>query len=721
MAKKTQELQFGIAEEFWKSVGRLPNKIKGKVLGLWDRMRTNPWDPSHRPEKVRGARDDRIWSARVDDNYRLIWAHVQVRDKPDQIIFLYVDKHDPAYEKATRLKFEVRRGMARVIDIVEPVAQQAGSSSEAGHAPVSQRRPEVGKLFIGFRDQELLDCGVPEDLLPAVRRLDTENELDQLARRLPDGVHDNLIALLLGEPEHIRVSNAQLHHSLEKYHGGDKLHLFVNSEEFKRALEGEWEDWMLFLAPHQRRLVYADYAGPSRVKGVAGSGKTVVAIHRALHLARPLGQEGKIPFFTYGKRLPGVVAYLLQRLAGEDAPELDALECQSIHKWCYRELTAAGESIQVARGEDFFQAIRVGLARAKAFYPDLKLWGRDETFFADEIRYAIKGRALTTFEEYATLDRSGRGTALSLTERRAMWEVYLGYQGYLESRGLWDFDDFILRALELIEEGKITTRYRAAVVDEIQDLNVATMKLIRALVPPGPNDLFLVGDGLQKLYPGGYVLSQLGIDIVGRGTVLRRNYRNTQQILRAAYAMVQNLRYNDLDEQEAVVEEPEYSLREGPPPVIRGFDTPEMEVAWVAAEIDRLMRKEGYRQGDFAVLYRLKRPYEDLLQNLRHLQVRVLTEDPSTYFGPHVKITTFDGAKGLEFKVVFLVGVTDGRVPWDDWTLEGAALEEHLARERSRLFVAMTRARDRLYITWARGQLSRFLAHVPKAYFAFME
>ena len=710
-----KEIQPGFSQEFWKSIQRLPNMVRGKVTGLVAEMQEDPWKAKWHPEKVKSAKDDRIWSARVDDNYRLIWAHIQVRGKPDQILFLYVDKHDPAYKKARRLRFQMNEGLVQVVEVVE------SSQGEPEAQPERKVRPEVGKLFLPFRDEELLNYGVPEDLLPLVRRLDTEDELFALERRLPLEVFNNLVALAAGDPSLARVPNAQLHRSLERYHGGDNLHLFVNSEEFKRALEGEWEDWMLFLAPHQRRLVYADYAGPARVKGVAGSGKTVVAIHRALHLARTLGQEGKILFFTYGKRLPGVVDYLLKRLAGEDAPELDALECQSIHKWCYRELTKAGEQINVADKGEISNAIQTGVLRAQLKYPDLKIWGRDESFFQEEIRYAIKGRALHSFEEYAALDRSGRGTALSPTERRAMWEVYLGYEEYLKTRGLWDFDDYVLRALQLVEEGKITTRYRAAVVDEIQDLNVATMKFIRALVPPSPNDLFLVGDGLQKLYPGGYVLSQLGIDIVGRGTVLRRNYRNTQQILRAAYAMVQNLRYNDLDEQEAVVEEPEYSPREGPLPVIRGFDTSEMEVAWVAAEIDRLMRKEGYRQGDFAVLYRLKRPYEDLLQNLRHLQVRVLTEDPSTYFGPHVKITTFDGAKGLEFKVVFLVGVTDGRVPWDDWTLEGTALEEHLARERSRLFVAMTRARDRLYITWARGQLSRFLAHVPKAYFAFME
>jgi len=710
----TQETEFGISEDFWKSVDKLSNTQRGKVLDLWNRMRRDPWDPNHHPEKVEGAKDDRIRSARVDNNYRLIWAYIPVRGKPDQVIFLYVDKHDLAYKKAKQMTFKIKDGLVKIIDLVDESPEKKREVSYTAGA-----KPEYGKLFMGYRDQELLDYGVPEDLLPYVRRLDNENELDQLAVRLPEEVYDNLIALILGEPELAQVSNAQLHRSLERYHGGDNLHLFVNSEEFQRALEGEWEDWMLFLAPHQRRLVYTDYAGPARVKGVAGSGKTVVAIHRALHLARTLEGDGKILFLTYGNRLPGVIQYLLEKLAGPGAPELNRIECITIHQWCWRILQSAGVPPNVGERDDFLNAIQEGIAQARRHYPLLKLWQHDTQFFLDEIRYTIKGRAIQTFEAYAALERGGRGTALSGTERKAMWQVYLGYQGYLDRNSLADYEDYMLKALELIESGRVQIQYRTAVVDEIQDLNAATMQLIRKIVPPAVNDLFLVGDGLQKLYPGGYVLGRLGIDIVGRGTVLRRNYRNTQEILRAAYAMVSNTHFNDLDEQDAQVEEPEYSPRRGPLPVVKGFSLPEAEIAWVAAEIVQLKQK-GYQDKDFAILYRWRYPYKDIVEHQFQGNIIALDRDPDTYFGPWIKMTTFDSAKGLEFKVVFLVGVTDAwLVPKDNFNLEGTPLEEYLTHERSRLFVAMTRARDLLYITYARGQLSRFLANVPKEYLDF--
>ena len=705
-----------VSEDFWKSIRKLPIAIQGKVMSLWNRMRMDPWDKTFHPEKVKSARDDHIWSAQVDDNYRLIWALIKVRNKPDMIVFLYVDKHEPAYQKARQLKLELKDGMPRIIDLIEtiPVVPQA--------IPIEihqiHRELETGRLFIDYSDQKLLDCGVPDEMLPEVRSLDTEDELDRLQERLPEDVYNNLIALVLNYPELVRVPDAQLHHSLEKYHGGDNLHLFVDSEEFKRALEGEWEDWMLFLAPRQRKLVYTDFAGPARVKGVVGSGKTVVAVHRALHLAQTIGNEGPILFLTYGNRLPGVLSYLLRRLAGENAPKIQKIECRTIHQWCLAMLRQNGVNISVGNDAQFDDAIQTGIAQARKLYPGLKLWNLNIGFFRDEIRYAIKGRAIQNFAEYAALERSGRGTALSEIERKAMWEVYQGYQNYLASNGLSDFEDYILKMLDLIENRRVSLRYRAAVVDEIQDLNVATMRLIRAIVPPAPNDLFLVGDGLQKLYPGGYVLSSLGIDVVGRGTILRRNYRNTQEILRAAYAMVENTRFSDLDESDAIAEEPEYSPRHGPLPIIKhGFSSPEQEIDWVAGEIARL-KEQGLKDRDFAILYRWRNPYESLIKQKFSSIISEVTRDPETYFGPLMKMTTFDSAKGLEFKVVFVVGVTDAwMVPKDDFSLEGPALEDYLARERSRLFVAMTRARDLLYLSYARGQLSRFLQKVPSSYF----
>jgi superfamily I DNA/RNA helicase len=322
-------------------------------------------------------------------------------------------------------------------------------------------------------------------------------------------------------------------------------------------------------------------------------------------------------------------------------------------------------------------------------------------------------------EEYLELDRSGRGTALNEDERKAVFEVYQQYQKEL-GPGCGDYDDLVLMALDLAEQGELPADYRAVVVDEIQDLTAAVMQLIRKIIPEGENDIFLVGDGLQRIYPGSYVLSRLGIDIVGRGALLRYNYRNTQEILQAAYTMMENQTYDDLDEEEASVMEPELSIRYGDKPIIHREADFDAEVEWVVSKILELKESRGYHDRDFAVLYRWRKSYIGRLKRkleesgLKYVRI---SNEAGSYFGPGVKLTTFHSSKGLEFKVVFVVGATDSLfVPKDDATLSGPELEEYLARERSLLYVAMTRARDLLYITYSRGSKSRFLEDVPDDY-----
>lgn len=197
---------------------------------------------------------------------------------------------------------------------------------------------------------------------------------------------------------------------------------------------------------------------------------------------------------------------------------------------------------------------------------------------------------------------------------------------------------------------------------------------------------------------------------------MRRNYRNTQEILRAAHTMMLDERLDDLEEGENQVQEPEYSVRHGELPVLRHFRSPDEELLWVLGKIREMISEQGYREQDFGLLYRWRQPYRDLISRHLgpHLQLVEIGRDANSYFGPGVKHTTFHSAKGLEFKVVFVVGTTDGTfVPKDDWSLEAEELEDYLARERRLLYVAMTRARDLLFITCSRGQPSRFLLNVP--------
>jgi len=701
-----------MSREFWSDLARLPPAVQSRAIRTAQRMIENPWASELHPEKVRRA-EEGVRSCRVDDSYRIIWKHI----KPNDVVLCLVDKHVEAYRRAARKAFTLQDGVVQVADILE-VGAKPREQSDSIFGWFRRDKEFVGTLFVGYRDQELLDLGVPPDVLPNIRALEDVNQLDLVERLLPDKVYDRLLEIALDVVERPIVPDSELQQSLEQHQGGQDLYRFLDSAEFKRALAGGMEEWMLFLAPYQKQLVRRTYSGPARIKGVAGSGKTVVAIHRARYLARTVLTQGKrILFLTYGSRLPQVVYYLLEHLAGEDALELEAIECLTVHQWCYRFLSRHGKRPVIDNSGDAYRAaLDYAISDATLRHPGLRLWSRPSSFFADEIRYAIKGRAIATLEQYLALERSGRGTPLQKQERQAVYAVYQSYQAYLQSRGLWDYDDFILEALHLLEAGTTANDYSAAIVDEIQDLTEAVMRLIRRVIPSGPNDLFLVGDGLQRIYSGGYALGRLGINITGRGTLLRKNYRNTQQILRAAHAIMSDQKVDDLDETEGEVPEPEYSVRQGDVPLLRRFHSPDQELQWIGQEIRRLKAQKGYKDRDFALLYRWRRPYENLIRRYLGSEMRLveLGREANSYFGPGAKCTTFHSAKGLEFKVVFVVGVTDGQfLPRDDWSLEGEELHDYLARERRLLYVAMTRARDLLYLTCSRGRASRFLSNVP--------
>jgi superfamily I DNA/RNA helicase/Txe/YoeB family toxin of Txe-Axe toxin-antitoxin module len=706
------QYNFSINREFYEDLNKLPQEVQQRTNRALNRMMEDPWAKELHPEKVKSA-EAGVHSCRVDDKFRVIWKHI----KPNDILFCLVDIHDVAYQRATRKSFILEDGMLKVADITEVGAKRVEATGGLFNW-MRSKNEKIGALFVGYRDQELLDLGVPTDVLVNVRALEDVEQLPDIERLLSVETYNRLLEIALGVVERPTVKDEELHASLEYHQGGDELYRFVSSEEFKRALAGDMEEWMLFLAAPQRYLATRNYNGPARLKGVAGSGKTVIAIHRARQLARQAQKNGKrILFVTYGNRLPGVVAYLLNRLVGEDSSELGAIECRSIHQWCSQFLAEQGIALRVdERIQD--NALSTAIEQVRPKYNDLRLLSRSVTFFEDEIRYVLKGKEIRNLDEYLTLDRSGRGTALQARERQAMFEIYQAYQTQLLEQGCCDWDDFILQTLEFLEKGDYSSPYQAAIVDELQDLTEATLHLIRLLVPPGPDDLFLVGDGLQRIYPGGVSFRKIDIDVTGRGALLRRNYRNTQEILRAAHAVIRENRFDDLEDEPAEVEEPEYSLRRGELPLLERFNIPEQEIDWVGTEIRRLNDQAGYKPEEIAILYRWRKPYHELIESrLQSFEPVVLDRDPFTYFGPGLKHTTFHSAKGLEFKVVFVVGVTDGQmVPRDSWSLQGEELEDYLARERRLLYVAMTRARDLLYVTSARGMFSRFLNTIPPKY-----
>ncbi len=455
--------------------------------------------------------------------------------------------------------------------------------------------------------------------------------------------------------------------------------------EIEGRLADPIETWMAFLHPDQLRVVRRSFNGPSRIRGAAGTGKTVVGLHRAAHLART--GAGRVLVTTYVKTLPHVLSSLFGRLAPDVADRVDFC---GIHALAHKALRAHGIPSRLDAGRA--DAVWKQVWRTHGLRGEVGGIDADDRYWKEEIDRVIKGRGLETLADYEECGRVGRERRLGHAQRGSVWRLYLAYQGALDAAGLWDHADVILHAEAAVRRD--APRYRAVVIDEAQDLSAAMVRFLHHLVGDSPDAFNLIGDGQQSIYPGGYTLAELGISIAGRGVVLNRNYRNTRQIAEFASALVGDAGYVDIESGTRSSGDAAEIVRDGPPPVVARFRSPRERDAALVARIRGLVGP-GTGLGDIAVLGAYLRQTREMLALLASAGIPAV--DLAEYDGrivDAVKVGTVKRAKGLEFKHVLVPHaparlVERGRVGADD---------ERTELERRELYVAMTRARDGLWI-----------------------
>ncbi|MFJ7206470.1 UvrD-helicase domain-containing protein [Streptomyces sp. NPDC098789] len=461
----------------------------------------------------------------------------------------------------------------------------------------------------------------------------------------------------------------------------------------KGAMRAPIEQWMTFLHPDQVALVRRNWSGPARISGPAGTGKTVVALHRAAHLARRT--TGRILYVTFANNLPRVQHTFL----GTMAPSVsDRVDFRSLHAWAQEFLHQRGVPVRLHgdKAETAFSLAWKDVGRGSR----LAALDPGPTYWREEIDYVIKGRGLTRFEEYATVPRRRRRASLNRTQRQSVWELYEAYEARRAERGVHDFNDVLSLALAEASLRRERPPYAAVIVDEVQDLTLVGVLLLHALVGDAPNGLLLVGDGQQTVYPGGFRLTDAGIDIRGdRGQVLRTNYRNSKQILDAALAVVADDTFEDLDGL------PTSGRRDVD---LTYHDGDVVRVVAPSADAHDGQLLAALRSlpvgalADTALLCPTVRAvghYQRLLARAGIAVCPLESYDGRTVDA--VKVGTYRRAKGLEFKSVFLPRC-DARGGPGTPTAPGSQTPE-TARERaellrSGLFVAMTRARDLLWL-----------------------
>lgn len=441
------------------------------------------------------------------------------------------------------------------------------------------------------------------------------------------------------------------------------------------------EEWMAFLHPTQAKLVRRGFNGPARIRGAAGTGKTVVGLHRAAYLAR--SQRTKVLVTSFVRTLPDVLGNLLARLAPD---VVERVEFVGVHAFALRLLRQRGIRVNLDGSEAtraFSSAwLRVGVGGSlAAMDPNPHYW-------QDEISYVIKGRGLTRFEQYADLVRTGRRRPLGTDQRREVWRLFLAYEGELRARGIQDFDDVILRAEASLRSTPLPG-YGGVIIDEAQDLTCAMVRTLFLLVGDKADGLTLIGDGQQTIYPGGFSLTEAGVSIAGRGVVMSTNYRNTREIVEFASAVVDGDEFADIEGEvrarDAVGDVP----RSGPLPVSQRFTDRATHDKELVAHFAGL----ACPPGDVGVLCLTNQGVRDAVRALSAAGIPVL--ELTKYAGlpvNAVKVGTIKRAKGLEFKHVLLPRVPPSLL--DNADREDEAMTIH----RRELYVGMTRSRDGLWV-----------------------
>lgn len=464
------------------------------------------------------------------------------------------------------------------------------------------------------------------------------------------------------------------------------------------------ESWMTFLHPNQVRLTRSSWNGPARVRGPAGTGKTVVGLHRATHFA--LRSPHPVLFTSYVRTLPAVFAQLAERLSPAARKNIHFVGVHQLASQC---LEKAHRRVRVdpKRAETAFNRAwsRSALRRSSGFAHI------SSAYWREEIDYVIKGRGLESFDQYRDLQRIGRKTPLRLNDRQLVWELYEAYEALLDEAEVHDFNDLILEAHAAVRRTPSLFRYSAVVIDEVQDLPLIAVKFLDELSGEGPDRLLILGDSRQSVYPGGFTLAEAGINVAGRAHVLKDNYRNTTQILAVAGAHVADESIIDLDG--TIDDRLEGACsRDGNSPTLATHATPSESLsAAVVALSDS--HAAGAPWGNMAVLAQTQREVAAALAALRAAQIPAmpLSDYTGTSDG-RVKVGTVKRAKGLEFSHVFMPAV---RAAISQPAHESdSAFAERVGRHRRELYVAMTRARDHLWVSYlptddgsTRGQVGR--------------
>lgn len=697
-----------LSKDFLLAFSNVQKSHQKKVREFFEKFQTHPQSPGLNYEPVQSAREKNFYSVRIDQAYRAIIA----KPNPELYVLMWVDQHDDAYRWAerTQLKVHPATGALQVLETAQIASPESATTSAA---------PRTGRLFANVKDKHFLRLGVPEELLPTVRAMNTDADLEGSEGVFPQEAYEALFLLASGyaveevfdqldksEKAEPKVDTNDFKKALENEDSKRRFYIVEGAQELAEILAAPLEQWRIFLHPTQRKLVRMRANGPVRVLGGAGTGKTVTAMHRARYLAEEVftGPDDRILLTTFTKNLATDISQNLRKLC-TDEKAWARIEVRHLDGWVSNFLATQGFKPEVIFSEDNdCWSAALNLAPSDTGLP--------ESFYRVEWENVVQAQNITSLDEYLGAPRIGRGTRLSRELKRKVWTVFQEYRAELNQARKKEYIDLIRDTRQLIENKNLKLPYKAVIVDEAQDMSAEAFRLIRGLVPPGENDIFIVGDAHQRIYRHRVSLGKCGIDIRGRGKKLKVNYRTTDEIRRFAVRLLDGRPIDDLDGGEDT-QKGYMSLTHGEAPTVVTFPSPADELAHLRRYINGL-HGDGAALESVCIVARTKKLLELYAGNLRSAGIEtyeIKRDSAEQRDRPGIRLATMHRVKGLEFDHIIVVAVNKGVVPLDVAlrSADDQITERNLETgERSLLYVALTRAKKSALLT-AYGEPSPYL------------
>ncbi|MFD4254517.1 UvrD-helicase domain-containing protein [Amycolatopsis thermoflava] len=705
--------QLAFANSFWETYDLLDKQVKAgvrKAMGKFQQLSIAELyaDKGLHLESVDNARDPRMRTIRITDFWRGVVLAPD--DGSDIFLLLNVVSHDDAYSWAAKRLYTVNTA-TRGLEVRNVVAiEQLTPSLEEVAAKASDL------LFARHSDTVLRALGIDDQVLRAARAIVDQAQLEAFAGVLPEDQFEVLQFLAEGfTPEDVyrdvvaerlaATSGDSTSDSLAIaiVNTPNRIKLVTGPDELAEALDKPFAAWRVFLHRSQRRVAYrTSYSGPAQVTGGPGTGKTVVALHRVKHLLSR-ASDTRVLLTTYTNALAGMLRENLALLL-EDDEQLARVNITTVDAFANRVVREANGRAPSPIGDADERQIWRRLVRRL----DLP-W--TEQFLMQEFRHVVLAQGIEDKAGYLRAERRGRGSALRISQRERLWQAMSAF--FTELAGRTTHLLVCAEAAKLLSSRDVTGhRYDHVVVDEAQDLHPAQWRVLRAAVSEGPDDLFITGDPHQRIYDSRVSLRALGIPVTGRSSRLRVNYRSTAEILGWSTGVMADVQVDQLSGEGDDSLIGYRSLLHGTRPHIAGYPDENSEID-ALAECVREWLGQGVLPHEIAVCTRFNILLDKVRDRLRADDIpAVLVKDRPAAGTEGVRLATMHAMKGLEFRCVAVVGVTARAVPFaKEVTPVEVDPQQHasdLLKERCLLFVACTRARERLSVSWS-GAPSPFL------------